>query len=301
MFISKPIHILETYDPYGIHRLNGIKVVYVFFMLSVVNMFFYIPHPYFYFFYLPLTSMVAEVMMERIEDKYRAFVYTIVGACGMIILFDTLSAYPLFFPAAIFLATLSLYFMALRHAAIMLPLVPIILSLAAYSLLYPALNMNFKMVIENIMTTLFSMLIILASLVLFPLSYYYRLWLRAFRQSCQGLLDDFICIYKKQAIDIPVFQESTKYMIRFSNMLPRKLPVYTILKINLLLHQVQVQRDMLARQRLSMPEKDLVLLIQNLRCLTAAIDQETRCEVLVVNDSNFIKLINAWNYICSRQ
>jgi hypothetical protein len=141
----------------------------------------------------------------------------------------------------------------------------------------------------------------LASLVLFPLSYYYRLWLRALRQSCQGLLDDFIWIQNQQVIDIPVFQESMKYMMRFSNMLPRKLPVYTILKINLLVHQVQVQRDMLARQRLSMPTEDLVLLIQNLKCLTAAIDQETHCELIVVNDLNFIKLINAWNYVCSRQ
>ncbi|MCH9756522.1 MAG: hypothetical protein K0U37_04960 [Gammaproteobacteria bacterium] len=301
MFISKLIHTVETYDPYGLHRLNGVKVVYVFFVLAVFNMFFYLPHPYFYFFYLPITAMAAEVMMERIEDKYLGFVYTIVGTCAMVILFNMLRPYPLFFPVAIFAATVFLYFLALRHISMMLPLVPIILSLAAYSLLYPTLSLNFKMVMGNVLTTLFAMFIILSALLLFPLSYYYRLWLRAFSLACQEMLDDFLLMLNGEVVHASLLQANTKHMVGFSNMLPRKLPIYTILKINLLMHQLRSHIDVIDSSFMAMPEEELALLIQNLRLLIIAIEKEAYCDLLFTDNSNFTKLVHSWNYLCQRQ
>ncbi|MDF1646561.1 MAG: hypothetical protein P1U61_06250 [Legionellaceae bacterium] len=301
MFISKLIHTIEQYDPYGIHRLNATKVVYVFFMLSVFNMFFYLPHPYFYFFYLPITAMAAEVMMETVKDKYLGFIYTIIGTCVMVVLFNTLRPYPLFFPVAIFAATVTLYLIALRHVGMMLPLVPIILSLATYSLLYPTLDNNFRMVIGNIFTTLFAMLIIVSSLLLFPLSYYYRLWLRAFLLSCREMLNDFSLILDEQVVHPSLLQENTKRMVDFSNLLPRRLPTYTILKINLLMHQLRTRLDVVNTPFMVMQKEDLVLLIQNLKLLIHAIEQETYCDLIFNQDPIFTKLIRSWNYLCRRQ
>ncbi len=62
MFISNLIRTIEAYDPYGLHRLNGTKVVYVLLTLFIVNLLFDIPNPYFYFFYVPITAMSAEVV-----------------------------------------------------------------------------------------------------------------------------------------------------------------------------------------------------------------------------------------------
>ncbi|WP_240610456.1 hypothetical protein [Legionella qingyii] len=60
MFISKLIRIIEDYDPYGNHRVNGVKVTYVLLILFAVNFIFSIPNPYFYYFYIPITAMAAE-------------------------------------------------------------------------------------------------------------------------------------------------------------------------------------------------------------------------------------------------
>ncbi|MDF1677439.1 MAG: hypothetical protein P1U32_01950 [Legionellaceae bacterium] len=301
MFISKLIHTIETYDPYGMHRLNATKVVYVFFILSIFNMFFNLPHPYFYFFYLPLTAMAAEVMMENVKDKYWGFVYTILGTCVMVMLFNMLRSYPLFFPVAIFAATVVLYFIALRHVTMMLPLVPIILSLATYSLLYPTLDNNFRMVMENLLTTLFAMLIILSSLVLFPLSYYYRLWLRALLLSCQDMLSDLLLILNHQAVEATLLQENIKRMVIFSNMLPRRLPIYTILKINLLTHELRVHLDVAENQFTSMPQATLELLIENMKLLILSIENEVPCDLICDKEPHFIKLIHAWNSLCKAQ
>ena len=301
MFISKLIHIIEAYDPYGLHRLNGSKVVYVFFVLATFNMFFYLPHPYFYFFYLPLTAMSAEVMMEKLEDKYLGFIYTIVGTCVMVILFNMLRPYPLFFPVAIFAATVALYLLALHRIRMMLPLVPIILSLAAYSLLYPTFNANFKMVAENAFTTLFAMVIILSSLLLFPLSYYYRLWLRALLLSCREILDDLSFILDGQVIKPVLLQESMKRMVDFSNLLPRKLPIYTILKVNLLIQQLRINIYVVNSPFAVMPKEELAKLIQNVRLLIHAIENETYCDLNFTQNLNFTRLIHSWNALCKKQ
>ena len=75
MFFSKLTHIIERYDRYGIHRLNGFKVVYILLILFLFNALFDIQNAYFYFFYIPITAMAAEVMGERVEQKYTFFMF----------------------------------------------------------------------------------------------------------------------------------------------------------------------------------------------------------------------------------
>ncbi|MDX2345955.1 MAG: hypothetical protein QNK11_03675, partial [Legionella sp.] len=247
------------------------------------------------------TAMTAEVMMPRIQDKYRAFVYTIMGSCLMVILFNMFRPYPLFFFVAVFAATASLYLMALHRVRMMLPLVPIMLSLAAYSLLYPTLNANLKMLLENLFTTFVAMLVIISALLLFPLSYYYRLWLRAFRLACQALLANLLLIYQKQHVTVSLFEEDIKYMLDFSNMLPRKLPVYSILKINLLIHQLKNQSEVKESVLMHLDDKSLASLIQNVKLLIQAIEKETPCDLIFMQDAIFTKLIQTWNHVCRRQ
>jgi hypothetical protein len=245
--------------------------------------------------------MTAEVMMPRLQDKYKAFIYTMMGACLMVMLFNMLRPYPLFFLVAMFVATVSLYLIALHRVDIMLPLVPIILSLAAYSLLYPTLNANFKMLLENVFTTVMAMLVIIAALLLFPLSYYYRLWLRAFRLAVQAWLNRLLLIHQNQVVTVSLFEEDIKQMLDFSNMLPRYLPCYSILKINLLMHGLKNQSEVSQSVLAKLDKESLALLIENTKLLIQAIEQESTCELIFTQDKNFIQLIQSWNLICMRQ
>ena len=300
MFISKLIHTVEAYDPYGIHRLNGSKVVYVFFILAACNLLFHIPNPYFNFFYLPITALTAEVMMPRLQDKYRAFIYTVLGACFMVMLFNMLRPYPLFFLVAIFIATAGLYLIALYRVPMLLPLVPIMLSLAAYSLLYPAANTNLKMLLENLFTTLVAMCVIVSALLLFPLSYYYRLWLRAFYRASKALLENLRCIHDAKPIVVSLFEEDIKHMLGFSSMLPKQLPFYSILKINLYMHQLKNQSEVKDSPLIHLDKTALSALMKNVELLVSAIEAEKPCEQNFTLLPAFTRLIQSWNALCMR-
>lgn len=301
MFISELKHTIEAYDPYGIHRLNGFKVVYVLFILFAFNMLFNLSNPYFYYFYLPITAMTAEVMVDKIEDKYNLFIYTILGSCVMVFLFNMMRPYPFFFLLTMFSATVLLYFIALRWARLMVPLVPVILSLAAYSLLYPSLSLNFRMVLNNLYTTIFAMLVMVGALVLFPLSYYYRLWLRSFLYACQDMLDVLVFIRDEKPVHFALQQENTKRMVGFGAMLPRRLPVHTILKINLLCHRLILDFSLKDHEVSAYTPDELELLIWNMKLLIISIKDETPCRLIYTHNPIFKKLIHAWNELCSKQ
>ena len=70
MFISRLSNVVETYDPYGIHRVNGVKAAYLLLVLFTVNLIYSVPDPYFYFFYAPLIAMAAEVFGETLEERF---------------------------------------------------------------------------------------------------------------------------------------------------------------------------------------------------------------------------------------
>ena len=298
MSISKLIRTIDQYDPYGMHRLNGMKVVYVLLVLFFVNLFFYIPNPYFYFFFVPISAMNAEVIGLSIKSKYKLFIYAGLGSCGIIFLFNLLKPYPAFFLLFGFVATLFLYGFVLRKRSEMMVLVPIILSLAAYSLLYGAENNDFYAVFNNAVTTLISMMIILGALVLFPLSYYYRLWLRALSLLLQECLDNFVLLHEKKHVNTLSVQGHTMHLFQFSQLLPRSLPVYTILKINLLINQLHLMGCVASPDDFSTDPSELQRTIQGIHALLRSIKKEESCPFMAVGNPALSHLIRSWNYLC---
>jgi hypothetical protein len=301
MSFSKLILTIEAYDRHGIHRLNGVKVVYVLLVLFTVNAFFYIPNPYFYFFYIPITTMSAEIMGNSIPEKYKLFIYATLGATFMIFLFNILKPYPLFFLLVAFLSSLALYFFALRGPASRLALVPIILSLAAYSLIYPDINADLYATFNNACTTLVSMTIILAALLLFPLHYYYQLWRRSLALLIQEILEYALLIQHHTDAQVPAVQGHTQFLIYFAHMIPRRLPFYTVLKINLLANQLHLISCVPQSAWKTLPADKLQLLTHNLRLLQHAIHHESPCPLLYNHSAQFSKLIHSWNYLCKKQ
>jgi hypothetical protein len=299
MFISKLTRIVEGYDPYGMHRVNGIKAAYVFFMLCIFNMMLNIPHVYFYYFYIPLTAMTAYVMVERIDDQYKVFTHAMFGTCCVVSLFNLLRPFPLFFLLAVFVSAMLLYIMAIHWKKLPLATVPIILSLAAYSLLYPNLNMNFHMIINNAMTTLLALVIILSSLILFPLSYYYRLWLRAFLFLLEEIIEHINMIREKKPIESLMIKGHTKHMMLFANRLPRSFPAWTILKISLLVHELHIKSSVPQSNITVMNEHELDVFIQELSDFRDAIKHEKLCNMHNIRHSSLLKIIRAWNHLCS--
>ncbi len=301
MFISKLTHTIEAYDKYGIHRLNGVKVVFVLLVLFVVNLIVYIPNPYFYFFYVPITAMNAEVIGLHIKEKYTLFIYATLGSCAMIFLFNLLKPYPLFFLLFSFSGTMTLYLIVLHKNRSMLILVPIVLSLSAYSLLYADANTDFYAVFNNAVTTLVALICVLAALILFPLSYYYRLWLRALRLLVQECLDNLILLHENQALKLDTVQGHTVHLVHFSQMLPRQLPTYTILKINLLINRLHLMSCVAGVQEGLIEPAELQPLILAIRVLLGSIEREEPCTFIATGNATLSSLIHSWNYLCSRQ
>ena len=297
MFFSKLTHIIERYDRYGIHRLNGFKVVYILLILFLFNALFDIQNAYFYFFYIPITAMAAEVMGERVEQKYTFFIVAVIGTSFMVFLFNLFTPYPLFFLFFAFISSLSIYAFALRHS--MLAIVPIILSLATYSLIYPSANTDFYSILNNMLTTLIALGVILGALLLFPLSYYYRLWLRAFQLLIDQILDNVLLLQEHKPLHWDAIQGHTRQMVLFAHLLPKQLPTYSILKINLLINQLHLISCVPVNEWLALDPRELRLFIHNLRLLRIAIPQEKPCQLLFTNNSFFSKLIHSWNYLCS--
>lgn len=298
MSISKLIPIIEAYDPYGIHRVNGLKSVYILLILYFFNMILNIPNVYFYYFYLPITAMTVETLFDNVKDKMTAFTYAVMGACTMVFLFNILRPYPLFFLYAIFLSSVCLYLLAIHKKPILIPTVPIILSLAAYSLLYPNLNSNIHMVINNAITTLVALMIIFSSLVLFPLGYYYRLWLRAYILLLQETVRNFHSIAEKKIAPFSLVMGHTKHTLLFAKMLPRSLPTFSILKMNFLANQLHLASCVRYSQYTEMTSEELNLIIQQISYLINAMKLEKLC-MIDSSHKDLSKLILTWNHICS--
>lgn len=297
MYISKLIHTIETYDPYGIHRVNGIKVVYVLLILFAVNGLFYIPNPYFYFFYVPITAMTAEVQGATIADKFKLFIGVTAGTIIMVVIFNSLYTYPLFFIFFSYLATFSLYWLVLHKHPTKLLIVPIILSLVSYSLNYRTINGDDYAIINHAITTLVAMTIVIAALLLFPRSFYYRIWLRAFGHMVTLCRNNFLALQLPggKVAHMPMH---TIHLVNFSHMVPPHMAVYSIHKITILIHELYLQSCMVEDKTPSIQQQKI---IDNLRLLFDAIDNERPCRLTFDNEDGIVsKIITSWNYVCKK-
>ena len=295
MFISKLINIIEEYDRYGEHRINGLKAVYSLMMLFFVNMVYSIPNPYFNYFYIPLTALGAEIVGVTVKHKYLLFFYTVAGSIISVFLFNITIIYPLVFLLFVFFYSLTLYLLAIHVSRNLLVPVPLILSLAVYSLSNGQINTNFYIALNNSLITLLAMLVIMVSMLFFPLSYYLRAWLRAFRLMLKQVLANFELILRNEQ-DTELIQPHLLMMVKFARLLPRKSPRFNILKINLLMNDLRL----ISSVEQSCSKVDIEQMITGLRYLINAVEANQECPLNISHEPLLIKIIMCWNKLCRK-
>ena len=298
MFISKLTRMIEEHDPLGIFRVHGIKVVYISLVLFAVNGLIAIPNSYFYFFYVPLTAMTAEVQGATLPQKYVFFTGVTLGSLLVISLFNLFFPFPAFFLFFSFGITWLLYIYLLQDKA-RLFWVPIILSLASYSLNYRAVNGTPFETLNNGITIVVSMLVILGALVLFPLSFYYRVWLRAFHRVVALSLKNFLILQSgaSTVTDIPAY---IVHMRQYAVMLPRCFPTYSILKMTFHIHKLYLASCAYWAPKPLFSETELAEIVTLLQQLVLAIEAEKPCNIEGNHRNTVHKLIHSWNY-CVKQ
>lgn len=297
MFISKLSKIIEAYDPYGTHRVNGMKVTYVLLVLFAVNFVFSIPNPYFYYFYIPITAMAAEVIGETGKKKNVLLFFCIFWSAITAFVFDILSISP-FFSIFAFFYSFFLYLIAIKSRMHTVVIAPIALSLGAYSLLYGSINTSVYSILNNCVTTLIAMAVVFFALAFFPRSYYYRLWLRALLLLVSQIIEHLsLMIENKWVIFDPVHSHTTQ-LVRFATMLPRTFPLRSIWKINLLMNQLHLIVCVTEANTIMVERDKITLFINELRIFKTSIEREQPCALTTSSWVILNKLIYSWNYLC---
>lgn len=299
MFISKLTRILDQHDPLGIFRVHGIKVLYISLVLFGVNGLISVPHSYFYFFYVPITAMTAEVQGTTLQQKYVFFTGVTLGSLLIISLFNLFFPFPIFFLFFSFVITFLLYIYVLQDNN-KLFWVPIILSLASYSLNYRAFNGTPFDILNNAITIFVSMLVILCSLVLFPLSFYYRVWLRAFHKVVDLSLKNFLILQSgaSTVTDIPA---NIVHLRAYAGMLPRCFPTYSILNMTFQIHKLYLASCVYWAPKPLFTTQEIAEIVQHLRQLVLAIEQEKTCYIAKGSHKTTVhKIIHSWNYCVNR-
>ena len=296
MFISKLIATVEVYDPYGIHRVNGIKIVYVLLVLFAVNGLIYIADSYFFFFYVPLTAMTVEAQGQTIRKKYELFIGTILGSVILIYIFNMLFPFPLFFLFFSFVATYMLYKVILRNDHGYLMLLPIILSLVSYSFNYRGGNDGIYVILNHSITIVISAIVITGALILFPLSFYYKIWLKALRSITALCLNNFKSI--KAGERAKDDGRHTIQLITFSKMVPKNMPTYSLLKITILIHNVYILSLVGGSMRTPIAIETVQQYIDGLTIFLDALNKEKPCVFTVDEGNGMLKIVTSWNYLC---
>ena len=299
MFISRLTNVVEAYDPYGENRLNGVKVVYILLILYVVNNFLPIPNPYFYFFYVPITTMIAEISGQTLEEKYRLLFYCMI--CLNIISFY----FQLFCTELVLIYYCFFIFMAIIFSSHQQSALCAICSAScfgarffSYALLYESININIYDIINNAFTIILAMIVIFSALVCFPRSYYYRLWLRSLLLLIDQMIAHLTSILNMQRITFDPVQGHTTRLGRYANMLTPKLPIYSILKINLLIDKLHIIISVIGKDAILINNQPIHLLISELNIFKNAIKQERPCELQHSSLTLLDKLIKSWNHLC---
>ena len=307
MFISPLKDKLLAYDKYGEHRTNGFKVLFVLQILFLFNFIYNVTNPFFYFFYVPLTAFTAEIVGTTLEEKYLFLFFTITGCAISIFLFGLLSVYKLFFVFFVFFYSLSLYFLVIHKLKKMLILVPLILSLAVYSLIYKNADDNFYIALNHVLETLVAMVLILIGLYLFPKTYYLAIWRRAFLDVLVKLELLTQQIAEGEIKTMPIFS-GIIVMKRYSKMLSRTMKYYSILKITLLAFELIMSLSYLLSFRRTIKTQYIKIFNQYLKLM---VDACRKKQVVLMNSNDLIllkqthelrtlhQLILSWNYLCN--
>ncbi|HAU1151997.1 TPA: FUSC family protein [Legionella pneumophila] len=308
MFISQLKDKLASYDKYKEHRINGLKAVFVLQLMILFYFFSSIDNPYFYYFYAPITCFTVEAAGTTLKEKYLLLLYTLLGSILSIFLFGIISVYNVLFIFFVFFYTLALYFLVLHHFKKMLVIVPLMLSLASYSLIYGVeADSNFYIAINNALYTLAAMAVIFAGLFLFPKKYYFDIWERAFFEVITGLESLSAKICKGEVKTIAIFS-GIIVMERYSKMLPRNIKCYSILKITMLSFDLILTMSYLLSFQKQLRREYVIVLHHYLERLCKACkarqpvilsDQELPAFKETHELEVLYQLILSWNYLCA--
>jgi hypothetical protein len=306
MFISRLIAKIATYDRFGEHHINGFKALYITELLFIFNFFYSVPHPYFFYFYVPLTAFAAEIAGTTLRDKYLALVFTLVGSTVAIFLFGLFSVYKSFFVLFTFCFSFAIYLVALHRIKSMFVAAPIILSLAVYSLIYKNADSNLYIALNNALETLVATLVILVGLYTFPKTYYLRIWQKAFFTVIQTLTTLSEKIHNDELKGLPIISGIIT-MDRYSMMLSRTFNYYSVLRITRLSFELIMGMSYLFSFKKQLRAPYILALNQYLLRFATACKQNQPL-LLSAHDSALLKethelkslyrLILSWNYLC---
>ncbi|MCL9684872.1 FUSC family protein [Legionella maioricensis] len=307
MFISQLKDKIVAYDKFGEHRINGLKALFVLELLFFFNFIYTVNNPYFYFFYVPITAFTAELIGNTLEEKYLFLFFTIMGTALSIFLFGVLSVYKTFFAFFVFFYSALLYYIVIHKLKRMLPLVPVILSLAVYSLIYVNSDNNFYIALNHVLQIIVAMLVIFLGLFIFPKTYYLSIWRRAFYQVVVNLetLSKKIC--EEEVKTIPIFS-GIIVMERYSKMLSKKIKYYSIIKITLLAFELIMSISYLASFQKKIKIQYIKIFHHYLIILRNACLKKEKIvlkpqELALFNETHELRvlyrLILSWNYVCA--
>ncbi|CEG56130.1 hypothetical protein [Legionella fallonii] len=307
MFISQLKDKVLAYDRYGIHRVNGLKALFLLELLFIFNFIYTVNNPYFYFFYVPLTAFTAEVVGTTLEEKSLFLFFTITGCAFSIFLFGVFSVYRTFFALFVFFYTALLYYVVIHKLKKMLALVPLILSLAVYSLIYVNADSNFYIALNNTLHTLAAMVLMLVGLYMFPKIYYLSIWRRAFCDVVTHLeiLTEKIC--REEVNTIPIFS-GIIVMERHCKMLSRKMKYFSILKITLLAFELIMSISYLVSFQKNIKIQYIRLFHHYLVIMRDAVRMKDPVfidpkELPLFNETHELKILHqlilSWNYVCA--
>lgn len=306
MFISQLKPKLLAYDQYGEHRTNGLKILFALQFLFLFNFIYTVTNPYFYFFYVPLSAFAGELVGTSLEEKYLFLFCTLIGCTISIFFFGVFSVYKLFFVFFVFFYSLLLYYVVIHYLKKMLVLVPLILGLAVYSLIYENADSNFYIALNNVLETLAALILICLALYLFPKTYYFAIWRRAFLDVLSKLEFLSLEICKDEIKTVPIFS-GIIVMGRYSKMLPKKIKYYSVLKITLLAFDLIMSLSYLVSFRGKIKTAYIKLFNFYLKKVLDACKKNkpillSQQDCILLQQSFELKtlyqLILSWNYLC---
>jgi len=306
MYISQLKNKIDAYDKFGEHRTNGLKALFVLEILFIFNFIYTVPNPYFYYFYVPLTAFAAEIAGGTLKEKYLFLTFTLIGSTIAIFFFGVFSVYKLFFLFFVFGGALTIYYTAINKIRSMFVAAPLILSLAAYSLIYKNADSNLYVALNNALLTIVATLLILAGLYIFPKTYYLAIWRRAFCDVLLNLEKITAQIATGEAKTIPIFS-GIIVMERYSGMLSSKMKCYSILKITLLTFELIMAMSYLISFQSHHRIHYVITLNKYCSALYLACKNRqplaiSAQELAVLNETYELRilqrLILSWNYLC---
>lgn len=306
MFISQLKNSLNNYDPFGEHRINGLKAVLVLELLFLFNYIYSIPNPYFYYFYVPLTAFAAEIAGTTLKDKFVFYFFSVMGAILAVFIFNVSSSNKTFFVIVVLFYSLLLYWVAIYKLRSLFVPVPLILSLAAYSLLYSANDNNFYIALNHSLQSFVAMLVVMAGLVLFPRGYYLWVWRKALFQLLSKVSEYTAHISRGEPVEIPIIQ-GTIMMQRYALMLSPRMRVFSILKITLLAMDLVMSLAYLEAFQKQLQAPYIIFLQRYVTLLSNACRSWSELpipehDVQIFQETHELRtiynLIKSWNYLC---